>query len=233
MQDTIKIKKHHITLPVTNFDETFFKHNFKRHNQLFGGDCKRGLIVGCSGSGKTNVMMTLLLSPNGLRYLNVYICSLSLYQPKYEILRNIFSTLPEYGYYEFSDIENFPSPKDVKDYSVVLFDDIQLIGQNVVKDFFSYGRHKNLDCFLLHQSYTAIPKQLIRGNCNLLILFKQDLASIKNIYDNHISGDIHFDEFQKIANECWKQPHGFLVIDLDCEKSNGRYRMGFDKFLQV
>jgi len=44
----------------------------------------RALIVGPSNCGKTNIMLSLIENPNGLKFENVYIVSKSLYQPKYE-----------------------------------------------------------------------------------------------------------------------------------------------------
>jgi len=42
------------------------------------------LIVGPLICGKTNIMFSLIESPNGLKFENVYIISKSLYQSKYE-----------------------------------------------------------------------------------------------------------------------------------------------------
>jgi len=36
------------------------------------------------------------------------------------------------------------------------------------------GRHKNMDSFYRCQTYTHIPKHLIRDNANMIIMFKQD-----------------------------------------------------------
>jgi len=46
----------------------------------------RALIVGASTCSKTNIVLCLIESPNGLKFENVYIFSKSLYQPKYEFL---------------------------------------------------------------------------------------------------------------------------------------------------
>lgn len=220
-----------LSLPVENFDNSVTCQTFKRHSELFGGDCKRGLIVGPSGCGKTNVMLALLLSRNGLRYKNIYLCSKSLYQTKYEFLRDLLKDVPECGFVQCPDVDSLVAPVDVKEYSVIIFDDILPTGHNIIKDYFSYGRHKNVDCFYLCQSYSAIPKQLIRDNCNFLVLFRQDVTNLKHIYDDHVVSDMTFDKFKEICRSCWNQPHDILVVDLDCMKCSGRYRQGFDKFI--
>lgn len=221
------------TLPILNFDTDAGIQKFQRHSLLFGGDSKRGLIVGPSNSGKTNIVISLLLHPNGLRFQNIYLCSQSLKQHKYQYLHDIVSPLKEIGYYEYNDPDTFITPKMVANYSVVIFDDVPSKKCQVIKDYFSFGRHKNVDCFFLCQTYTAIPKALLRDNSNLLVLFRQDLTNLKHIYDEKIIGDMTFEEFQNICRLCWADSYGFLVIDLDCVISNGRYRKGFDKYINL
>jgi len=54
-----------------------------RHSALLPNTI-RALIVGPSNCGKTNFMLSLIESPNGLQFENVNIFSKSLYQIKYE-----------------------------------------------------------------------------------------------------------------------------------------------------
>jgi len=63
----------------------------------------RAIICGPSIYGKTNVLISLLESPNGIRFENVYIYSKSLQQPKYRYLENLFTSIGEIGYFTFSN----------------------------------------------------------------------------------------------------------------------------------
>ena len=36
------------------------------------------------------------------------------------------------------------------------------------------GRHQNVDCFYLCQSYAQVSKHLVRDNVKLLVIFRQD-----------------------------------------------------------
>lgn len=227
--------EHHnqlLSLPVTNFDEVLNPISFKRHSPLFGGTCKRMLLIGPSGCGKTNALLSLLLHLNGLRFMNLYICSKSLHQEKYNYLRNLFNTIPEIGYRECSDVKNMTPPSKVYPFSIVVFDDIPSIEQNVVKEYFSFGRHKNVDCLYLSQTYSAIPKQLLRDNCNFLVLFKQDGTNLKHIFNDHVH-DMTYGQFENLCQQCWRYPFGMLVIDCDSKFNEGKYRFGFDTFINI
>ncbi|KAF0714982.1 tigger transposable element-derived protein 4-like [Aphis craccivora] len=59
--------------------------------------------------------------------------------------------------------------------------------------------------FYLAQTYSKIPKQLVRDNSNL-----------------------DFSEFRKKSHFCWNNSdYGFMVIDKSREMNEGRYRCGF------
>nr|CAI5861658.1 unnamed protein product [Callosobruchus analis] len=84
-------------LPVVNYDILTQEASFRKHGPLFGGESKRALIVEASGSGKTNIMISLITHPNGLRFSNVYLYCKSPYQPKYQYLRNVLQPLKDIG----------------------------------------------------------------------------------------------------------------------------------------
>lgn len=226
----MKIVKQNFSLPITNHELTV-QDGYQKHNGLFGGNSKRCLIVGPSGCGKTNVMVTLLEHPKGLRFENVYIYSKSLYQPKYDYLRKIFQPLKDVGYYEYGEEEDIIPPNQVKPNSVIVFDDIACCNQSPMRDYFCFGRHKDTDCFYLCQTYSSIPKQLIRDNANLVVIFKQDNTNLKHIYEDHVTTDMSFQLFKEMCSICWKSGYGFLVIDKDCSLRSGRYRKGFDAYI--
>lgn len=193
----------------------------------------RALIVGPSNCGKTNVMLSLIESPNGLKFKNIYIYSKSLYQPKYQYLKELIKPIKEINLYTFSEKEQVISPDKANPHSIMIFDDVICDKQNTIRDYFCMGRHKYIDSFYLCQTYTKIPKHLIRDNANLLVIFKQDEMNIKNIYNNHVIGDMSFKQFLQICSECWKTKYDFVVINKDDEIDNGRYRKGFNNFIKL
>lgn len=206
--------------------------NNQRHGPLLPSTI-RCIITGSSNCGKTNVMITLLTHPQGLRFENVYIYSKSLNQPKYEYLRNVLAPIKGLGYYTFSNNAEIVEPNEAKPNSVFIFDDVICEKQNVIRSYFSMGRHRNVDCFYLAQTYSRVPKQLVRDNANFIIMFKQDDMNLQHVFHDHVAPDVSFKEFQKMCAECWRERYGFLTIDKDREMQDGRYRKGLDSFIYM
>lgn len=216
------------SLPVKNFDSNVSIQ--KKHGDLLPNNI-RALIVGSSNSGKTNAMISLIFDPNGLKFENIYIYSKSLFQPKYEFLKKAVESVKGIGYFEYSNNDDVIAPEEARENSIFIFDDVACEKQNRIRDYFCMGRHKNIDSFYLCQTYTRIPKHLIRDNANFICIFKQDEMNLRHIFNDHVYGDMTFEDFKKICFECWKDKYSFVCIDKDSDY--GRYRKGFDHFIII
>lgn len=227
--------KQRASLPIKNVDQFLLTNKKKqkiKHSALLPNSI-RCIICGPSNCGKTNVVISLIEDPNGLCFENIYIFSKSLQQPKYRYLEKILRPIKGLGLYTFSDNDSVIPPEFAEPNSIFIFDDVICDKQNNIKTYFCMGRHKDIDCFYLTQSYTHIPKHLIRENANLLVLFRQDELSLRHIYnDCGVSTDMRFDRFKEICHNCWKKKYGFLVIDTESDVNNGKYRKGFDCFIK-
>lgn len=201
-----------------------------KHGNLLP-DTIRCIISGPSNCGKTNLVFNMLTNINGLHFKNVYIFSKSLHQPKYQLMEKVLSDVSEITLFKFDANEDVIDPQRAKPYSVFIFDDVSAENQNMVMKYFTMGRHYFIDSIYIGQTYSKIPKQLIRDNVNFLILFKQDDTNLKHVYSDHIGADMSFTQFKDICGKAWKEKYGFLVIDKDKEGNNGRYRLGFHKFV--
>lgn len=223
-------------LPVINFDEFTQirgEGGQKRHGDLLPNTI-RAVFCGPSNCGKTNALLTLVIHPNGLRFENVYLYSKSLKQPKYQLLEQFLQPVKGLEYHPFNEHEQVVPPSDARPNSIFIFDDIACEKQDNVRAFFSMGRHENVDCFYLSQTYARIPKHLVRDNTNFIVLFKQDDSNLKHVYDDHVNTDMSYTQFKNICCECWNSSkYGFLTIDKDSSINEGRYRRGFDSFLRV
>ena len=206
----------------------------KIHGPLFP-DCVRGLVVGKSGSGKTNLIISLLRHKNGLKFANLYLVSKSLYQTKYDKLSKVFELIPQIGLYRFSNSADLPTPDKCKPYSVVIFDDVSSTNElnERMRQYFSMARHRNVSVFLLCQSYSRISKALIRDNANFVVLFRQDALNLRHVYDDHLSADdLTFEKFVKVCKYAWnRSPFGFLVLDLEKNLYEGKLRSSFHHFI--
>lgn len=202
---------------------------YRRHGELLPNTI-RGIICGPSNCGKTNLVINLIESSNGLRFENVYVYSKSLQQLKYQYLECILSPVEGVGYFTFSNNSDVIPIDEALPNSIFIFDDVACEKQNSIRDYFSMGRHSNIDSFYLCQTYAKIPKHLIRDNANFLIIFQQDSINLKHIYNEHINADMSFDDFLKLCKHCWRKAYGFLVVDKDSTIQRGRYRNGFNEF---
>lgn len=191
----------------------------------------RGILTGPSASGKTCLMISLLIDKNGLKFNNVYVYSKSLYQSKYQFLKAVLEKAPQIRYFPFKDSDEIIDPADVNENSIFIFDDVVCDKQNKIREYFSMGRHRSVDSFYLCQTYARIPKHLIRDNANFLVLFKQDDINLRHIYDEHVGADMPFDQFKSICSECWREKCGFLVVDKESDLHKGRYRKGLDSYI--
>lgn len=229
----MKFIEHEVKLAVDNVDPPTVFNKTSRHGSLFPNTI-RALVVGPSGCGKTNLIYTLLTNVNGIRFHNVYIYSKTLDQPKYRMLCDILKNIDGIKLFTFHDNDKVIAPEKALPNSVFIFDDIICENQNIVRSYFSRGRHNQIDVCYLAQSFARIPKQLIRDNSNLIILFKQDETNLKHVYYDHCSSDMSFSEFKNFCTTCWTRGRfEFVVISKESERDRGRYRHGFHTFVII
>lgn len=229
--------KQAIDISVRNMDDVTSsskRAKTKRHSALLPNSI-RCIIAGPSNCGKTNLLLSLIESEHGLKFENVYIYSKSLEQEKYQYLKKMLSNIQGIGFYQFTSSNQVIAPNKAKKNSIIIFDDVICDkNQENIKNYYCLGRHRGIDCFYLTQTYTKVSKHLIRDNCNLLILFRQDDMNLKHVYnDMGVACDMKFGEFKMFCLECWKVKYGFVVVDLDSDVGKGRYRKGFSDYLRL
>lgn len=187
--------------------------------------------------GKTNVLLSLIESENGLKFENLYLYCKTLDQDKYKYLSEVLRSIDGIGFYTFTSSENVLDPSEMKKNSLVVFDDVindSGINRGIVRNIFTLGRHRCIDVVYIVQSYTKLNKHLIRDNCNFVILFKQDDTNLKHVYNDFgVNSDMKFEEFRNFCLECWRQSYGFACISPEHERDSGRYRKNFEEYLQL
>ena len=139
---------------------------------------------------KQNIFLELITHLNGLRFENFYIYSRSLNQPKYKLLKELLDPINGVEYLPFSNHKSVIYPDEALPNSIMVFDDIACKKRESVRVYFYMGSHQNVDCCYLYQSYTKVPKHLIRDNISLLAIFRQNNVNSKHIHDDHVYADV-------------------------------------------
>ena len=89
--------------------------------------------------------------------------------------------------------------------------------------FFTRGRHNNIDIYYISQSYFHLPKNTIRNNSNINILFKQTLRDIILLFHDIAGLDMKLEEWKQLCRKSWENDYDYLQIDRFAKIGNGRY----------
>jgi len=162
------------------------KHNPNFHKHKLNTDFN-GLIIGASGSGKTNTLCTILRQFDSTFhkiYIFTNVCEEPIYQYLQEFLPSwqLHMSYDGYkGYLEF--LRDSRKNKEKCAYfgqSIVIFDDMATEkDQTEICTQYKFGRKRStvegLGCCTLYlsQSYSAVPP-FIRGQCTVVVLVKND-----------------------------------------------------------
>ena len=85
---------------------------------------------------------------------------------------------------------------------LLFFDDMLLSKQESNIDlFFTRGRHSNIDIYYISQSYFHLPKNTIRNNSNIIILFKQTLRDIILLFLDIAGLDVNLEEWKQLCRK--------------------------------
>ena len=133
------------------------------------------------------------------------------------------------NYYE--DSEEIPDPKDVnkKNKNLFVFDDIMTnSNQSKAEDFYTRGRHNNISSIYISQNYHKLPRQTIRSNANVLILFSLPKNDLSHIFNDFISKDMDWKEFQDFCDKVWKESFSYIIINKTLPSAEGKYQANFN-----
>ena len=166
----------------------------------------RHIIIGPSNVGKTFYMLKILEKIGNKRPIHIITRSPNQY-PDYKTSNEI---------------------KPINKYkgSVVIFDDmLGAKNSSQIDEFFTRGRNEDLDVYYISQSYFGLPRQSIRNNSDILILFKQTLRDVQSMYYDIGAYDMKYDEFKEMCHKAWDEKYNYLCIDMTKNKNDGKYRI--------
>ena len=164
----------------------------------------RHVVIGPSNVGKTYYMLKVLEKIDNQRPIHIITRSPNQY-PNYKTTSEI---------------------KPINKYkgSIVTFDDmLGAKNSSQIDEFFARGRHEDLDVYYISQSYFGLPRQSIRNNSDILILFKQTLRDVQSMYYDIGAYDMKYDEFKEMCHKAWDEKYNYLCIDMAKNKTEGKY----------
>ena len=166
----------------------------------------RHVIIGPSNVGKTYYMFKVLEKIGDKRPIHIITRSPNQY-PNYKT-----ST-------EIKPINKYKG-------SIVIFEDmLGAKNSSQIDEFFTRGRHEDLDVYYISQSYFGLPRQSIRNNSDRLILFKRTLRDVQSMYYVIGAYDMNYDEFKLMCHKAWDERFNYLCIDMTENKNEGKYRI--------
>ena len=195
----------------------------------------RILIIGSSGSGKTNALLNLINNQQDID--KIYLYARDPYESKYRFLIN---KREEVELDHFNDAKTFIEYsndmrdvyQNIEDYNLgrerkilIVFDDMIADMFNnkklnpIVTELFITGRKLNISIVFITQSYLKVPKDVRLNSTHFFMMNILNKRELQQIALNH-SSDIDFKDFMKIYKECTKEPYSFLVNDTTLQSDN-------------
>ena len=216
-----------------NFND-YVNKNKTKHNSKWPyipGHPYRILIIGGSGSGKTNSLLNLINNQPDMG--KIYLYAKDPYEAKYQFLINKRKST---GLKHFNDPKVFiECSNDMEDvyknidaYNVdkerrilIVFDDMinNKKLNSIVTNLFIRGRKLNISIAFITQSYFKVPKDFRLNTTHFFIDEIPNKRELQQIALNH-SSDICSKDFIKIHKKYTADPYSFLVNDTTLASDN-------------
>ena len=230
-----------------NFDE-YTNENRIKHNlnwSYIPDHSYRILIIGGSGTGKTNALLNLIHNQPDID--KIYLYAKDLYKDKYQYLiykresagishLNDPKAFIEYlndMHKVYKNIDKYNPDKENK--VLIVFDDMiaDMISNkklnSIVTELFIRGRKLNIYLVFITQSYFKVPKDVRNNSTHFFIMKIPNKRELQQTAINH-SSDINTKDSINIYEKCTDKPYSFLVIDTTLPSNN---MLRFRKILNI
>ena len=194
----------------------------------------RMIIIGASGSGKTNIVMNLItLMENTFN--KIYLYTRNKDEPLYNYLE---MAIPDKDFLEIHEGISHLNSIDLDNHffgqTLIIFDDlVQEKNQTQIKELYFRGRKIGCSIVYLTQKYSLVPTS-IRENVNYLILKK--IAGKRDVLSILRNGSLHAEkeELLNMYQFCVSGDDilSFLMIDFNA-KQEYQFRLNFLHVLDI
>lgn len=194
------------------------------------------VICGRMGSGKTSLLTSLVKKVFKKCFETIYVFMPS--NSRASIENDIYGKhLPADQLFDTLTLDNISGvysalqENSSEGYnSLIIIDDFQVALKDpeilkVLQKIITKMRHLRCTIFLLQQNFQALAKPL-RELASNLIIFNLGKSQLEKVFDEVIQ--LHKDKYQEIIDISFKDPHDWILINLN--KSRSIYR-NFDKLV--
>ena len=201
------------------------------------------LVIGKSGSGKSNAVIHMLTSKKllgGVFDVILYLCD----SPD-DLFKENLKIPTENFIKDFTDewMENLIEKQknniekkgiDKTKNILLIFDDIlskrKFLNGNLIKKLVAECRHYNMSCIFNTQSYKNVPR-VVRINCRGLILFPSSLGEVEKFAEENCLPNMSKKRFIQLIQYCTAEPYQFAFINHDSSNMQDKLRKNFNKII--
>ena len=201
------------------------------------------LIIGKSGSGKSNAVIHMLTSKKllgGVFDVILYLCDSpdDLFKENLKIPdENHIKNFTDEWLNNLIDKQKNNIEKKGIDKTkniLLIFDDIlskrKFLNGNMIKKLVCECRHYNMSCIFNTQSYKNVPR-VVRINCRGLILFPSSLGEVEKFADENCLPNMSKKRFIQLIQHCTSEPYQFAFINHDASNPQEKLRKNFNKIV--
>lgn len=189
----------------------------------------KGIIVGSSGSGKTQTVLDIISKfPNTFNHIYIYTKA---EEPLYNYLESKLKKDLLTISYNLDDLRNFKD-EDYYGSSLVIIDDmVNEKKQECIQELYIRGRKLGVSMLYLSQSFFKIPK-LIRLQADYIFIIKVPNLRDLNLILTEFSLNAKKEQLQNMYKYACNDFGNFLLIDMKAPQTSGlTYRKNYRELL--
>jgi hypothetical protein len=190
-----------------------------------------GLIVGSTGSGKTQTLMNIIKKMNGT-FSKIVLCLKSSDEPLYRWLINKLDP-EQLKVYEGGEVPPVDDFNSASGNTLIVFDDlVNMKQQGPIEEFYIRGRKRGCSMLYLTQSFYKVPK-VIRIQCNHILLKR--LTTLRDL--NMVISEYGLTGLKKQIIKTYKEITAESKVPFMCIRTDGepeeRFSKNFLTFLKL